>query len=152
VRDLRDFLLDTSGAVTIPHSIDGFGPENPLWGAYTWERLSHFAQGYVEAMLRAAMLAREECDGCPGENPEDPDGPRCCRLEPAFSDLAPETLSTILRDCDAFDRATAGYPPHGPMTKEQGAEFWAGRRARRWWSTYPPLTVALNDVGKVVFA
>lgn len=98
-----------------------------------------------------------------------------------FSDLAPETLARIIADCAAFQTATAGeadngkslwrYLQHGrpnEMRQSMGRDFWASRNGtpdflNAWPLPYaadlnaaarafPPLTVQLDESGKVVFA
>ncbi len=115
------FTLDTSGAVA---ATDG--------GVYYFAELSPFAQGYVEAMFEALRdkhsfrtqpLVREAI------------------AKYGFSDLAPETLAAILRDCEAIQADM-------DQDREQGFHAWRVRQAGRW-PDFPPLTPYLSDDGKV---
>jgi hypothetical protein len=128
---LTGFQLDTSGEV-VGLSADG------LRIAKRWSDLSPFVQGYVDALLEACW--RREY-GVAAAND------RCFGWKAAFSDLAPETLARIIEDCDAYPLL---FPSQGPATAYLGACFWADRQAGRC-PNFPPLTVSLNDDGKVVF-
>jgi hypothetical protein len=116
-----NFALDTTGSVMLPRS-PGSVIRNHLWSD-----LAPFTQGYVEALFASAF------DGS---------------LDPlakfrGFSDLAPETLALILRDCEA---KTAGSldTPNG----YEGGRFWQRRQAGED-AYFPPLTPYLGDDGKV---
>lgn len=90
--------------------------------AYLWPDLSPFMQGYVEALLRATGSA--------------------------FSDLSPEALALILRDCEANREALAAIGIHGPGTAQSGADFWRLRNTCKM-TTFPPLVPFLADDGRV---
>ncbi|MET3527264.1 hypothetical protein [Phenylobacterium koreense] len=101
-----------------------------------WEDLSPFEQGYVQALLRGVDLVGQWLDTV------DP------YRAPGFSDLAPEALAMILRDCEARAPAYAAsmrYPPSA------GRSFWRVRQHGHV-PTFPPLRVFLNDAGKVCLA
>jgi hypothetical protein len=128
------FELDTSGEVFWP------GPEGHSLG---WSDLSPFAQGYVEA-----LFADKRCEDCP---PTDypTDRTRCapCLRKKGFSDLHPDTLAAILRDCEA----PAGLYVN---TVECGEAFWRDRQAGVFQrfndqTRFPPLTPYLDDTGRV---
>lgn len=137
--------LDTSGSVRRP----GFA--RPL----RWTDLDAFEQGYIEALFGSLPRLNSRMDGSGAE------GPVLLtafgighRIGLGFSDLAPETLAAILRDCTRYEEQTGGGPPSEPywgMTKEMGAEFFRHRQFERW-PDFPPLRVTLNDAGKVVFS
>ncbi|MFY8143067.1 MAG: hypothetical protein ACOVMT_04190 [Caulobacter sp.] len=115
------FQIDTTGTVMTPR------PELPEVGqAWTWDHLTPFAQGYVEALLRHAAT---------------------------FSDLAPETLARIIADCDAFAKQYPGWVHRdgGALfwaSRQGGATRWRAYMSEG----FPPLTVQLGDDGKVRFA
>jgi hypothetical protein len=141
------FTLDTSGAVGPlfyergEQRVPGFNLADRQSSHVVWPDLSPFAQGYVEAMF-AAMRA---WDGRPCTLPS-PGGGVAIGL--AFSDLAPETLAAILKDCEAGRNLSSGLVPTFRKNKLGGAAFW---RQREGYG-FPPLTPALNDAGRVVFA
>jgi hypothetical protein len=117
---MSDFTLDTSGEV----ACDEHG-----W-AHVWSDLTPFQQGYVEAALR------------PREGLYYPLTSRFA----GFSDLAPETLAAMLKDCEAWQRELRLA---SPATAASGAGFWEDRR-RGLWRHFPPLTLYLGDDGKVL--
>ena len=150
------FQLDTSGYVETPpaHFIK---TADAIW---RWGDLTPFAQGYVEAMARtnyeAVALSPSDNDGdgqckhCGRNNAGAEDGPcsdNCPRQDIHFSDLAPETLSRIIADCDAMER----HLRRERMTTT-GGRAWELRQSGFWPKTWPPLTVQLGDDGKVRFA
>lgn len=126
--------LDTSGVVKF---------EGGTLGVLSWEGLGQiggpFAQGYVEALFASigCLLPWERHDG---------------HSEPqyvGFSDLAPEALAMILRDCEAFCSAFGRDARIAP----QGKAFWMQRQDGGWSNqtpSFPPLRVYLNDAGKVM--
>ena len=132
------FQLDTSGYVQCP------APDqrpNETTGCWFWSDLSPFTQGYIEALFESA--GRKTYDGCIGAK-----STKVRSL--AFRDLAPETLSRIIADCEAADK---GRPDPG----ENGSAFWRVRNhpmmpPGEWVNRFPPLTVQLGDDGKVRFA
>jgi hypothetical protein len=119
--------FDTSGAVTI---IEEFAPGCDHVKRVEWSDLSPFAQGYVEAMarVRAAEIAE-------------------VRPLFAFSDLAPETLALILRDCESA-RLILG---RRDSSTDAGKWLWITRNSNPHMTTsgFPPLTPYLGDDGKV---
>lgn len=121
------FQLDTSGVVWIT---------TPGSTAYnlTWDRLSPFTQGYIEALLRDLHES----------------GVRVGRYAPvAFSDLAPATLAWIMDDCGKWQRE---WSPSGNLTShEQGVYLWNLRQADKGSRGigFPPLTPYLGNDGKI---
>lgn len=64
---------------------------------------------------------------------------------PGFSDLAPETLAAILRDCEAFLKTPGQSNRDG-----DGRSFWALRQKGLYAHIgFPPLNPYLGDDGKV---
>lgn len=124
------FQLDTSGVVTLnkfdPEAYMGY-PEH-----VNWDRLSPFAQGYVEALLRGLYENYEQ---------------QVAAYRFRFDNLAPETLARIIEDCATLERRAAYMVP---TDAEQGAITWASRQ-RGDIADFPPLTLSLGDDGKVVF-
>lgn len=124
------FTLDTSGAVYTPKPT----PNTMMPGRTEWSDLSPFEQGYVEACLRALVITDADIlDHIERSG---------CSPLPGFSDLHPETLSAIRKDCAAYA---------GPFFKSDGSTVWAMRQ-KGLQPQLPPLTVALDDAEKVVFA
>lgn len=131
---MGEFLLDTSGSVG-PISGDRWTPS-----FLHWTDLSPRAQGYVEAMFASLI-------GPDGKALMPRDASRRGLLREArtvgFSDLAPEALALIRKDCEA---SRDWYEPHGDE-RARGALFWHDRQNGH--PGFPPLTVYLNDQGKV---
>ena len=131
------FTLDTSGSVLKTVSARPFGTARE----WRWSDLTPFAQGYVEAMFAdwAERLNEQRIAlGLP-------------LRRVAYRDLAPETLARIIADCEqALADKLCGYMNYS----ETGAMFWKERQADQlngMEPRFPPLTVSLNDQGKVVF-
>lgn len=113
--------FDTSGEVGPMPA----GPYNER--SFRWGDLSPFAQGYVEALLLEF-----------GHTWSDDNGD----LFVSFSDLSPEALAMILRDCEAWTKV---YPKAA-----SGQSFWRCRQEQLVKRpAFPPLRVYLNDAGKV---
>lgn len=122
---MADFTLDTSGAVWVdPIDAPGIG--------WLWSDLTPFQQGYVEAMKRARRIAR-------------PEYLSNRRLDWRFSDLSPEALALILRDC--AERLTQICWPD-ENTSQDGRDFWESRQRGFLIPGFRPLTVSLDDDGK----
>lgn len=132
---MEAFTLDTTGVVRgpgAPRHADGA----KIW---RWDDLDAFAQGYVEALLVEFNLARFE------------------RLREAqryyvrlsFSDLAPETLAEILKDCERLqaDRSVF-FNTTDPKEGAAGARCWRDRQNKAL-PGYAPLALYLGDDGKV---
>lgn len=145
---MTDFTLDTSGTI---HFATPYAKAHGLKTFYLWSDLSPFEQGYTREMLTANapdLAVGWRSDG----SLVDPAG---------FSDLAPATLAAIRKDCAALHAIMTPSPL--PNTEHGGGVFWR-ERSEGWkhqhfrWSrrklsdAFPPLTVLLNDAGKVVFA
>jgi len=120
------FTLDTSGRVECAASFQPIG-----WTI--WPDLSPFAQGYVEAIFASLLAVREA-------------GAGKHFINYGFSDLSPETLALILRDCEAWRSC---YPAVENEAKA-GAAFWE-LRTKQFVKRpdFPPLTPYLGDDGKV---
>lgn len=123
---MPEFQLDTSGKAY--RSISETSME-----AIRWADLDAFTQGYVEALFAGGIVDITAEDIRNGTY--------------RFSDLAPETLAAILKDCAAF---IAAWPDFTPDHSSGGA-FW---RVRQLGSdlrvkSFPPLTSYLGDDGKV---
>lgn len=120
---MSEFNLDTSGVVREYDNAGG------LMGELRWSDLSPFEQGYVEAMFAEFLAGFSQYE-------------KITQLA-GFSDLAPETLSAIQKDC-------AGAPSDYAFPKgaEGGARFWDVRQLGDY-PEYPPLTPYLGDDGRV---
>jgi hypothetical protein len=67
----------------------------------------------------------------------------------AFSNLAPETLAAILKDCTAVLQIVDLYADP-KKARDQGTVFWTARQNGRWeLRGFPVLTPYLGDDGKV---
>lgn len=122
------FTLNTSGEVWLREH-----PGSPADRPYRWSDLSPFAQGYVTAMFDDLLSGFSHYE-------------RRTSLA-GFSDLSPEALEAILRDCE--DART-----HWCMsvnTADAGRSFWEHRQnPGHWRSTiFPPLSTALGEDGRV---
>lgn len=126
------FTLDTSGSVFLNN---GFPYENAK--SVTWEDLTPFAQGYIEALFAGDIYHVE------GIMIFDKKLPRGNRFW-AFSDLSPEALATILANCQ---RHRLKLPK---IDADDGRNFWAWRQQGLYADAgFPPLTVFLADDGKI---
>lgn len=117
---MPEFQLDTSGTVLglpIETEAGGMKPD----GCYSWNVLDAFTQGYIEALF--FTWPENEGDYIGGIT------------SPGFSDLAPETLGLIIRDCATFQRETSAYladaymrePFNEYKPKQAGSDFWFSR-------------------------
>ena len=165
--------LDTSGVV-LGVAYDGSihaDPSERDWPYMEWSDLDPFTQGYAASLLQSLAVAEAPFDGSGrGEwqwelteawresdwwEGSDYEGRadlpafrdhRC----PGFSDLAPETLALILKDCASHPNAQPHKFPNDPERQcRSGRNFWEDRQDGSWGSTYPPLTPYLRDDGKV---
>lgn len=137
---MSGFTLDTSAGVWMPP------PQPGNVGAVSrhlvkWSELSPFVQGYVEALLSPPLILVTFNEPT-GELPWKPMSTRNL----GFSDLSPEALALILRDCeDCKDVPGCASLSNTPATGEM---FWDLRQEGdlpRW----PALTPYLSDDGKV---
>jgi hypothetical protein len=135
-----DFTLDTSGAIRTT------SPPNNIHHAF-WSDFDPFTQGYVEALF-ASLIAelRESGDCLPNLNGAG------ISFGVGFSDLSPEALALILRDCAAIKEALGCE-----LDARDGREIW-NDRAKRFpggslalymRNRFPPLRVFLSDEGRI---
>jgi hypothetical protein len=135
--DLQDLALpaeapalDTSGRVA--GNFEGLA----VW--YEFEDLTPLAQGYITAMLRD-WVSRVDANR----------SQRSVYLRPSvvsFTDLAPETLATILKDCEA------ALPFYRGRDEFTGALFWRDRQEGRVIPRrFGPLHLNTNPTGRIVF-
>jgi hypothetical protein len=143
---MSEFQLDTSGVV----GGVAFPGGKPL--PTTWDDFDSFTQAYVEALFadfRRAVPALANHGVRNGQ-------------AVGFSDLAPETLTTILRDCAAIQEQHAAniasvlaYSGQRNADKVavalDGSKFWEARQ-RGNLCDFPPLTPTLGDDGLIRFA
>lgn len=141
------FTLDTSGAVqfvTLPNGSQAL--------AVTWGHLDPFTQGYVEALFAwwsAELLAEQtKVVGLV----EDEFRPRIRLHSLGFRHLSPSALERIVRDCGEHRKIyRAAY--NDSRNPKRGGWFWKNRQAGMWTREgFPPLTVSLDDAGKVTLA
>jgi hypothetical protein len=125
-------VFDIGGAVFLG-APEGYGyPGRP----FRWTDLDAFTQGYVEQVLKTVWLSLDRATL---------DGMSLTGQCMAFSDLSPEALAAILRDCaEAQSKMGAAYGKHS----SEGAAFWANRQTG-WYASFPPLSAYLGDDGKV---
>jgi hypothetical protein len=123
---VSNFTLDTSGRAWVTRYASD-GAELRVRDLISWHNLDPFTQGYVEALLRVAP-EWVRCGAVAG-----PHEGYC-----AFSDLSPEALAVILKDCEMVR----------VMWHGKGQDFWRLRQ-EGGWPGFPPLTVYLGDDGKV---
>lgn len=131
------FSFDTSGFVEAPSA--AFPGKMAFW---QWSDLSPFAQGFVEGLFADPRLSKSQSEA---------DG-RITRVPPSFSDLSPDALALILRDCASFVNIATGLGIK-ELGSTQGRYFWAGRQngtlQHAWAAAFPPLRPFLNDEGKI---
>lgn len=132
VLSMSTFTLDTSGVVHIRTEPHGD------WRGIGWSDLTPFAQGYVEAAKQSRRLIVHRVGGDELDT-----------FDWAFSDLAPETLAAMLKDCEAHELA---YPLQAadPRRHNRGFNFWRNRQAGMWTASgWPPVALYLGDDGKI---
>lgn len=131
---MSGFQLDTSGEVG-PMPGARYGSPGCVIDAapsfIRWSDLSPFAQGYVEALFDQPIEL--EFGGQIHANWH----------KLGFSDLSPEALAMILRDCERFTELFGEWP-----LREHGEGFWIGRQKDKH-PDFPPLTPTLSEDGKV---
>lgn len=133
---MGEFTLDASGFVRkVGHR--NSRPQDLL----AWADLGAFTQGYVEGVKQWRRLLAYRI---PPQERVEGEGDLDFH-DWTFSDLAPEALAMILRDCAAAQHPAPGV---GRYTVEAGRRFWAARQAGQW-KAFPPLAVYLGDDGKV---
>lgn len=132
-RPMTGVTLDTSGSVaTYPWEGGEIAPQ------VRWDQLSPFEQGYVEKALDDFLIYVHRDDSL-----------HIKEVRPSrFSDLAPETLAAIRKDCAAF--AATIRPGSTVLTHEDGGKVWRFRQAGQI-RALPPLTPILSKDGKVRF-
>lgn len=135
--------FDRSGVVRLPQTV----PPTGTWSrARTWEDLTPFAQGYVEALFTSLRK------GDIGHWPD------ALARKIGFKDLAPEALAMILRDCkNAEGWLCQGNMAARGLIASEGGRFWSERQRGEWmdkpeYVRYAPLRIYLNDAGKVMLA
>jgi hypothetical protein len=128
---MEAFTLDTAGLVSLPASVV-IASGNRQCSPVAWSDLSPFVQGYIEALA-------EYSDRELGEAFERRHG---AGEVIGFSDLSPEALALILKDCE-HARASD--------TAEAGRLFWTMRQGGKL-TAFPRLTVSLSDEGKVLLS
>lgn len=167
---MSTFTLDTSGMVIVPGD-NGRGFAEPH--AIRWPDLDPFPKGCIEALFASLPTLCETCQGNgevvtdwgtylkPPEGAEADAGTATCaacdgqgRTTYAFSDLAPEALALILKDCAARRNELQQLfaPLRYGRTQTDGANFWVRRQSGLepdFAGRFPPLTPYLREDGKV---
>lgn len=163
---MSTFTLDTSGMVIVPGD-NGRGFAEPH--AIRWPDLDPFPKGCIEALFASLPTLCETCQGNgevvtdwgtylkPPEGAEADAGTATCaacdgqgRIAYTFSDLAPEALALILKDCARAASAMGCREADGfPRTDTVlGCLFWERRQSGKC-PGFPPLTPHLREDGKV---
>ena len=158
---MSGFTLDTSGTVWLNRT----GRDDIV----SWHHLDPFPQGCIEALFASLSTLCETCQGNgevvtdwgtylkPPEGAEADAGTATCaacdgqgRTTYAFSDLSPEALALILKDCAIGAVAYSARAGQGfdRADKVLGSLFWERRQEGRY-PRVPPLTPYLRDDGKV---
>jgi len=140
---MADFTLDTSGAVAT-----GDAAQGTYW-AYFWPDLSPFERGYTRKALEDL---NEALRANPGNYLDGGEGVEYIGPTVGFSDLSPEALGVIRKDCKlAENNSYAWHTWLDRVGVEGGKNFWESRqKPHRWYAkTFPPLTVFLSDEGRV---
>ncbi len=137
------FILDTTGAVQTPE--------------IRWADLDTFTQGYIEAAFFTStgpdnpeMRIREYIGRYRSDD---------VYRDAAFSDLAPETLATMIADCAKFCEGSAWLRAVNaakyydfPGEEQAGRDFWLTRNGHGcgfWNGDWPePHGEALTDAAK----
>lgn len=135
---MSGFQLDTSGFVQCPAPNQ---KPNESTGCWFWPDLSPFAQGYVEALFASDEML-ELWRSAKATMEAEKYGSHMMWV-PGFSDLSPEALAMILRDCAQAVRT------HYRNTYDSGERFFAARQRPSPLHLFPPLTPILSEDGKV---
>lgn len=140
---MTEFTFDTTGLVTIPLGTPKTGDHRAFWA---WEDFTPFEQGYIKALFASGIVGLSENSPLKVA-PVYLGGPRPF----AFSDLAPETLDAIRKDC----AIGAGLYAAPMLAAFEGADLWE-RRQRGDFLKFPmtakmlrPLTPYLGDDSKI---
>lgn len=144
------FTLDTGGEVTTQDRPEAYG------GVYCWSDLSPFAQGYVEALFASFERWPSTTFG-DAKYPALPNvSGHGVTIGLGFSDLSPEALALIIRDCERALRTSLwgnsvrdGRLFWSERTEELFSGFWGGQQTLLCETLFPPLRPFLNEDGKV---
>lgn len=125
---MEAFTLDTSGFVTLP----ALRRAPNFVSRIRWSDLSPFEQGYTTGVFASAEEAGISIRrGAPSAwMPE-------TQIGVAFSDLAPETLARIMKECGKVTGLAA--------TREAGRYFWQLRNTPPGLRAFPPVAPYLGD-------
>lgn len=142
---MSEFRLDTSGEVRGSRLVEG--PDGNWRSHWAWPDLSPFEQGYVEAKFASMERAP---NGSPILR-----GTTSKQIGTAhfvgFSDLAPETLAAIRKDCAGLRKRhviVSGVPEH---ERAHGRGAWCNRQLGKT-PGFPPRTLILSDDGLIRFS
>lgn len=142
---MSEFTLDTSGVVRVPIVAPN---ETVFHTDNRWSDFDPFAQGYVVALFASAEHPNDPYKGSGPRRPvlagDAPTSSVIAWMPLGFSDLAPETVLAIVRDCAAAQRLW----PHVTTTAAAGASLWTQRQAMVL-AEFGPVTPYLGDDGKV---
>lgn len=129
--------FDTSGVIyAYPRGSDHDEPY-----PYRWEELpSDFVRDYIKAMWQTSAPAAV------------PGGWGMMKLW-GFHMLAPETLMTILADCEAYQKSFSflSWVTLKNSGRRMGDAFWQDRLDRKHAALWPRLTLVLCDDNKMRF-
>lgn len=137
------FDFNTSGAVYLPDA-----PRYARVGEVRWSDLPNdFVRGYIRAAFGSG------CEGCPPRG-YPTDETRCvpCIRVRGFRHLHPDTLASMLADCERF-LADPRCKDRAAMGAENGGAFWTLRQLGAGESHgFPKLHLCLNEAGQVCTA
>jgi len=134
---MPQFILDSAGTVDLPPAPVAF------------DHLDEFTRGYIEA-----LFFTEEAPGVDSEEFETPEYQAADGSIPGdvgFSELAPDALAKIMRDCAAFQAAAApllALAYERDYSEEQaGRDFWLTRNGHGagFWDRD---ALAADDLGR----
>lgn len=144
---MSGFELDTSGVVP---AVGPTSPRTPYWPERKWSDLTPFCQGFIRAMFESLPWSNVYCDDCPPDG-YPTDKTRCseCPRLHRFDIISPSALERIMRDC-RHDQEVGFRIGSGEdrSSAKAGRLFWKERQSGSLFDC-PPLTVSLDDAGRV---
>ena len=120
---MPQFQLDTAGTVEARATVVTTNPTDYPQGL-AFGDLDAFTQGYIEALFFTETEAGTDAES------HDPENESALHGECGFSDLAPDSLASIIDDCEAFQRENAAL-----LAEAYTRDYDAEQAGRDYWFT-----------------